>query len=463
MVQTKINAGFAGRLLAMRDQFKSGVTKGYAFRKEQLLNLKRSVLKYEEEINEALFLDLKKSKEETWATETGLLISEINTALKHLRQWMKPKRVRTNLLNLPSSSFILYEPLGVVLIIAPWNYPLQLLLIPLVGAIAAGNSAVLKGSEFSPATSAVIRKIIEEAFPEQYVFYVEGEGHVIVPELMSNFVFDHIFYTGSAATGRLIYKRAAEDLIPVTLELGGKSPCVVETDANLGVTARRIAMTKFSNAGQMCIAPDYLLVDQNVMDEFVSKFTSTVRKFFDDAENNSEYGKIINEKQFDRLINFLTQGEIIFGGKYDRSKLFIEPTIIANVSLDSDIMKEEIFGPILPVIGFSNAAEAKAIIEENPDPLAFYVYTSSAKKEKFWLENIAFGGGCVNNSSWHFTNHHLPFGGRGMSGIGRYHGRYTFETFSHAKSIMKTPTWFDPNLRYPPLKGKLKILKKIIR
>jgi aldehyde dehydrogenase (NAD+) len=332
-----------------------------------------------------------------------------------------------------------------------------------VGAIAAGNSVVLKSSEFSPATSAVMRKIIEEAFPEQYVFYGEGEGHLIVPELMSNFVFDHIFYTGSAATGKLIYKSAAENLIPVTLELGGKSPCVVESDANLGVAARRIAMTKFSNAGQMCIAPDYLLVHQNVMDEFVSKFTSTVRKFFDDAENNSEYGKIINEKQFDRLIKFLNQGEIIFGGKYDRSKLFIEPTIIANVSLDSDIMKEEIFGPILPVIGFSNAVDAKAIIEENPDPLAFYVYTSSAKKEKFWLENIPFGGGCVNNSSWHFTNHHLPFGGRGMSGMGRYHGRYTFETFSHAKSMMKTPTWFDPNVRYPPLKGKLKILKKIIR
>ncbi|HYK44707.1 MAG TPA: aldehyde dehydrogenase [Parafilimonas sp.] len=463
MVQTKLNTGLGGRLLAMRDQFRSGATRTYAFRKEQLLNLKRFLLKYEEEINEALFLDLKKSKEETWATETGLLMSEINTALKHLHQWMKPKRVRTNLLNLPSSSFILYEPLGVVMIIGPWNYPLQLLLIPLVGAIAAGNCAVLKGSEFSPATSAVIRKIIEKAFPEQYVLYVEGEGHVIVPELMSNFVFDHIFYTGSAATGKLIYKRAAENLIPVTLELGGKSPCVVESDANLGVAARRIAMTKFSNAGQMCIAPDYLLVHQNVMDEFVSTLTATVKQFFGDPPNSNEYGKIINEKQFDRLINFLNQGEIIFGGKYDKSKLFIEPTIFANVSLESDVMKEEIFGPILPLIGFSKAAEAKAIIEENPNPLAFYVYTSSARKEKFWLENISFGGGCVNNSSWHFTNHHLPFGGRGMSGIGRYHGRYTFETFSHAKSIMKTPTWFDPKLRYPPLKGKLEILKKLIR
>ena len=451
-------------LQSMRAYFKTGATRDYAFRKKQLLNLKRSVLNYEEDLYEALYSDLKKSREETWVTETGLLITEINTALKNLHAWMKPERAGTNLSNLPSSSFILREPLGAVLIIAPWNYPLQLLFVPLVGAIAAGNCVVLKPSEFAPATESVMKKIIEDVFAKDYIFYIEGEGHVVVPGMMNNFAFDHVFYTGSTATGKIIYKMAAENLVPVTLELGGKSPCVVESDANITVAAKRIAMTKFSNAGQMCVAPDYLLVHKTIKDEFLKALTSAITKFFsDNPETNYQYGKIINQKQFDRLLKYLQDGKIIFGGKYDREKLFVAPTILENVSSQDNVMKEEIFGPILPVIGYSTDEEAKAIIEQNPDPLAFYVYTSSETKEKYWLENIAFGGGCVNNSSWHFTNHHLPFGGRGVSGMGKYHGRYTFETFSHAKSIMKTPTWFDPAFRYPPLKGKLAIFKKLIR
>ena len=377
---------------------------------------------------------------------------------------MRRRKAGTNLLNLPSSSFVIPEPLGVVLIIGPWNYPLQLLFTPLVGAIAAGNCVVLKPSEFAPSTAAVIKKIIEDVFPRDYILYVEGEGAVVIPEMMNEFIFDHVFYTGSTATGKIIYKMAAENLVPVTLELGGKCPCIVEPDANLQVTAKRIAMTKFSNAGQMCVAPDYLLVHEKIKDEFLKIFRATIEKFYtNDAVNNDGYGKIINEKHFDRLVEYLDEGKIIYGGKSDRKKLFIEPTVLINILPDDVIMHHEIFGPILPVISFNNNEEARSIIQKNPNPLALYVYTSSKQKEDYWLKNIAFGGGCINNSSWHLTNHYLPFGGRGHSGIGRYHGKYSFETFSHFKAIMKTPTWFDPSLRYPPLKGKLNLFKKIVR
>ena len=301
-------------------------------------------------------------------------------------------------------------------------------------------------------------------FTKNYILYVEGEGAVVIPEMMNEFIFDHVFYTGSTATGKIIYKMAAENLVPVTLELGGKSPCIIESDANIKVAAKRIAMTKFSNAGQMCVAPDYLLVHETIKDEFLKILAATIEKFYtNDVAGNEAYAKIINEKQFDRLLQYLDEGKIIYGGKNDKDQLFIEPTVLTNISMDDTVMHDEIFGPILPVISFNNSEEAKSIIEKNPNPLALYVYTSSKQKENYWLKNIAFGGGCINNSSWHLTNHYLPFGGRGNSGIGKYHGKYSFETFSHFKAIMKTPTWFDPSLRYPPLKGKLNIFKKIVR
>jgi len=464
MIQTGSHINLVDGLHFMRNYFRTNVTKTYTFRKQQLNHLKSSILKHEEELYASLYADLKKNKEESWVTEIGFAVAEINAALKNLHAWMKPKKASTNLLNLPSKSFVVPEPLGVVLIIGPWNYPLQLLFTPLVGAIAAGNCVVLKPSEFAPATSCVMKKIIEDVFSKEYILYAEGEGPVVIPQMMNNFIFDHVFYTGSTATGKLIYKMAAENVVPVTLELGGKSPCIIENDANISVAAKRIAMTKFSNAGQMCVAPDYLLVHSKVKDQFVKALIATIEKFFTkDVINNNEYAKIINEKQFDRLIKYLDNGKIIYGGKYDREKLFIEPTIIENVSLNDAVMKEEIFGPILPVIAFNSEEEAKKIIEQNPNPLALYVYTSSKQKENYWLTNIEFGGGCINNSSWHLTNHYLPFGGRGFSGTGKYHGKYSFETFSHFKAIMKTPTWFDPALRYPPLKGKLKIFKRIIR
>jgi len=448
----------------MREFFDSGVTRSYQFRKEQLQKLKQTLLEHEQELYDALFADLKKSPEETWVTETGFLLAELNNTLKNFRRWMEPEQAATNLLNLPSSSYVIKEPLGTVLILGPWNYPLNLLFTPLVGALAAGNCVVLKPSEFAPATAAVMKKMIQENFPPDYILYVEGNGAEVVPQMMQNFVFDHVFYTGSTAVGKIIYKMAAENMVPVTLELGGKSPCIVESDANIKVAAKRIAMTKFSNAGQMCVAPDYVLVHESKKGELIEALKNTIVNFFGDKpEESYNYSKIINEKQFDRVVNYLSQGTIVTGGRTDKEKLFIEPTILTDISLDATVMKDEIFGPVLPVISFSTTEEAKAIICRNANPLAFYVFTSSKKKEKQWLESVAFGGGCVNNASWHLTNHNLPFGGKGFSGTGNYHGKYSFETFSHKKAIMKTPTWFDPAIKYPPFKGRLKLFKWIIR
>lgn len=452
------------QLLALRSFFETGATKPLSYRKQQLRKLKAAMDKYEQEIFQALYTDLKKSPEECWVTENGFVHSEISYALKHLEDWMQPERVSTNLLNLPSKSFIIPEPLGVVLIISPWNYPFQLLFTPLVGAIAAGNCVVLKSSEFAPATSALMQKLIGETFDPAYIFFTSGDGAVEIPQMMKNFIFDHVFYTGSTAVGKLIYQMAAENLVPATLELGGKSPCVVEEDADIKVAAKRIAMTKFSNAGQMCVAPDYVLVHQSRKEEFLNTVKKVIVDFFGvDPSASENYGRIINTKQFDRLLKYLNDGKIVHGGKADRNKLFLEPTLIDEPSVNSPIMTEEIFGPILPILGFTKKEEALQIISKNKNPLAFYVFTSSKSKEKQWLSAVPFGGGCVNNASWHLTNHHLPFGGRGYSGSGHYHGKFSFLTFSHRKSIMKTPTWFDPSIKYPPFKGKLKLFKWVIR
>jgi aldehyde dehydrogenase (NAD+) len=333
-----------------------------------------------------------------------------------------------------------------------------------VGAIAAGNCVVLKPSEFAPVTAAVMKKIIEENFSKDYILYVEGEGASVIPEMMNGFRFDHVFYTGSTHVGKQIYQMAASQLVPVTLELGGKSPCIVEQDANIKVAARRIAMTKFSNAGQMCVAPDYLLVHQSIKEELVGELTKTIPQFFsDDPSSSYNYGKIINEKQFRRLVNYLQQGKIVYGGRYNAATHYIEPTLVTDVDLDTAVMGEEIFGPVLPILSFNSFEEAKAVINRNPNPLAFYVFTQSKQKEQLWIGQVPFGGGCINNASWHLTNFNLPFGGRGNSGIGAYHGRYSFDVFSHQKAVMKTPAWFDPNIKYPPFKGKLSLFKKIIK
>jgi aldehyde dehydrogenase (NAD+) len=466
--ETDINknrsSSFVISLESLRNFFGSGETKSYPFRKEQLQKLKNAVLKHEQDLYDALYTDLKKNKEEAWVTEIGFLIAEINAALKNLRSWMKPVQAKTNLVNFPSSSFVLHEPLGVVLIIGPWNYPLQLLFTPLVGAIAAGNCAVLKSSEFAPATSHIMKQIIKEAFPKEYVLFVEGDGREVISQMMNDVVFDHIFYTGGTEVGKIIYQMAAKNLVPVTLELGGKSPCLVESDANIKVAARRIVVTKFSNAGQMCVTPDYVLVNASMKDKLIEELKKCIQQFYsEDPSTDYNYGKIINQKQFNRIVNYLKEGNIIYGGKYNESKLYIEPTLIHNVSLESPLMQEEIFGPILPIISFETKQDALNIISQNKNPLSCFVFTESKANEKFWLQHVAFGGGCINNASWHLTNHYLPFGGRGFSGIGNYHGKYSFETFSHKKAIMKTPTWFDPVIKYPPFKGKLKLFKWIVK
>jgi len=451
------------QLQGMRRFYATGATRSYAFRKQQLLMLKKAVEANEEAIYAALEADLHKSREECWVTENGFFLTELKDALANLKKWMEPEPVPTNLLNLPSSSKVLREPLGVVLIIGPWNYPFQLLFTPLIGALAAGNCVVLKPSEFAPATAKVMQQIIASCFPPEQVLYVPGDGATVIPEMMNHFTFDHVFYTGSTAVGKIIYKMAAEKLVPVTLELGGKSPVVVEADANIRVAAKRIAMPKYSNAGQMCVAPDYVLVHQSRQAELIQALQQVIPQFYGtDSAAAEGYGRIVNEKQFNRILGYLKDGTIVYGGQYNAAELYIAPTVMVDIAPDAPVMKEEIFGPILPVIPFNTMEEAQAIIAQNPNPLAFYVFTSSADKEKAWLEAVPAGGACVNTASLHLTNPNLPFGGRGFSGTGAYHGKYSFDTFSHKKAVMKTPTWFDPALKYPPFTGKLKLLKWLV-
>lgn len=457
-------ADLTSSLTQLRSYYKNQATRSYSFRKKQLQLLKQALLTNEKKIEQALYADLKKSAEETYATETGLILAEINFTLKNLRRWMQPRSAATNLVNFPSTSKIYRDPLGVVLIIAPWNYPLQLLLIPLAGAIAGGNCAVVKPSEFAPATSALAEQLITAIFPPEYVKVITGDGADVVPAMMKNFRFDYVFYTGSIPVGKLIYQMAAEKLVPVTLELGGKSPAVVCSDADISIAAKRIAFGKFINTGQTCIAPDYVLVHNEVKEKFLLRLREVVNKFYStDAAGNHEYGKIINEKRFDKLIGYMADGKIVSGGEHNREILFIAPTILQDVAVDAPVMQEEIFGPLLPVLGYSTREEAMSIVERNENPLAFYLFTDSKKEESEWLDKISFGGGCINNADWHFANHHLPFGGVGNSGMGMYHGRFTFETFTRAKPVLKTPTWFDPAFKYPPLKGKMKLFKWFIR
>lgn len=456
---------FSIDLHGMRQFFNTGQTFSYEFRKKQLELLKEMIESNEEAIFAALYKDLKNSKEEAYATETGLVVAEISYTLKRLQKWMKPKKVKTNFVNFPSSSRIYRDPLGVTLIIGSWNYPFQLTIAPLIGAIAGGNCAVLKPSEGAPATSAVITELIKKTFSPEYISVVEGDGSVVVPALMDSFRFDHIFYTGSGNVGKLIYQAAAKELIPVTLELGGKSPAIVEADADLKTTARRIVLGKFVNAGQTCVAPDYVLLHESVEEKLIGEIQKYTEEFFGKIpEESSDYGKIINENRFDALTAYLDDaGKIAFGGEHNREKLFIAPTLLTGVSMQDKIMQEEIFGPLLPVITYKEKEEALNIIRENEKPLSFYLFSGNKESIQWWMNRVSFGGGCINNTIWHLANPNLPFGGVGGSGIGNYHGKYSFETFTHAKSVLRTPVWFDPNMKYPPFKGKMKLLKMFIK
>lgn len=451
-------------LQLMRNYFETGVTKPYAFRKEQLQKLKAAVIKYDDALNDALYKDLRKSKEEIWLTETGMVLSEINFFLKHLEDLMRPQKVATNLINLPGKSYIVPEPLGMVLIIGPWNYPFQLLLMPLVGALAAGNCVVLKPSEFASATEKIMEQIITETFDIKYISYITGDGATVIPAMMQNFTFDHVFFTGGTAVGKKIYQMAAERLVPVTLELGGKSPCVITENANLKVSAKRIASVKFSNSGQMCIAPDYILIHQSIKEKFVAELIDSLQKFYGNHPVESyDFGRIINQKQFKRLMGYLNDADIVYGGAHNEELLYISPTIVQVSSIDATIMKEEIFGPILPIITYNTKEEALNIIRQNANPLAFYIFTDNKNEADEWLQNVPSGNAAVNTAAVFYMNKNLPFGGRGNSGIGRYHGRFSFETFSHQKAVLAKSSWPDFAVAYPSYKGKLGLLKKILK
>ncbi|MFP4095896.1 MAG: aldehyde dehydrogenase [Cyclobacteriaceae bacterium] len=454
------NAHFEGK----RAFFDSGATRPYRFRKQQLKKLKSAISTYEKDISKALFMDLGKPDFESYISEIAFMHVEIDHTLKHLRKWMRTKKVSTPLTIFPASSKIIREPLGVTLIIGAWNYPFQLLLAPLIGAIAGGNAAVIKPSELTPHTARVIETLIDETFDRDYISVVQGEGSEVVPALLDRHRFDHIFFTGSIPVGSKIAQQAAKKLTPVTLELGGKSPAIVDSSANLKIAARRIAWGKFYNAGQTCVSPDYLLVEENVKDAFVEKMKEVLQEFYGEGtENNKDYTRILNEKRFDTLTAFLKQGRIILGGQHDKEKLYIAPTLMDEVKLDSPVMQEEIFGPILPVITFRKYEEAVQIIRRNPHPLSLYLFTSDKSKEKLIMEGVQFGGGAINDTIAHLSNPELPFGGIGNSGMGRYHGKYSFDTFTHQKSVIKNITWFDNKLRYPPYSlGKRKLAKWFI-
>lgn len=450
---------------AMRRYFTSGHTRSVSFRKEMLQQLKICIQQNEQAIAKALFDDLHKSEAESYSTEIGFCYAEISHALKHTAQWMRPRAVKTPMALFPSSSKIIREPWGVSLIIAPWNYPFQLMIGPLIGAIAGGNCAVLKPSEFTPHTSAVIEKIISETFDKDYITVVQGDGAVVVPEIMKANRFDHVFFTGSISVGKSIAALAAEKLIPATLELGGKSPCIVDKNVDVKTAAARIVWGKFTNAGQTCVAPDYLLLHESRKIEFVNALNTKIKEFYsENPQRSNDYGRIVNEKRFFALKDYLKQGKIITGGETDEKEKYISPTLMEDCSPDAKMMKEEIFGPILPIITYTKKEEALEFILQNPNPLALYVFSTDKEFQKYFTENIPFGGGCINNTLVHLGNPELPFGGVGNSGSGQYHGQYSFETFTRPKAILKTANWIDPSAKYPPYtKWKLNLFKRLLR
>lgn len=435
--------------------FESGKTRDYAFRVTQLKQLRTVIKQHEQEILDALHADLRKPVFEAFTSEIGLVYDEIAFALTHLKTWMAPKKVKTPAVLFPTTSRILPEPKGTVLLIAPWNYPFMLLFSPLVGAIAAGNTVFLKPSELAPHTSALIEKMVSENFDPDLIHVVTGDGAEVVGGLMENIRFDHIFFTGSIPVGKIIAQAAAKTLIPVTLELGGKSPAIVDTEADIDTAAKHITWAKFFNAGQSCVSPDYVLVQENQKTKLLERILHYIPAFFGENPQQSEsYARIINHRRFDVLESYLTEGNILAGGHTDREDHYFAPTVMDNVSQDSRLMKEEIFGPILPILTWKTKQEAISVVKKNPQPLAFYIFTQNDKTADEFIQAIPFGGGCINNAMIHLANPSLPFGGVGSSGIGSYHGEESFRTFSHFKSVMKTKTFFDNPLRYPPYNNR---------
>jgi aldehyde dehydrogenase (NAD+) len=443
-----------------RQFFQTGKTKDVAFRISQLKILKQLVSENKEAIIQALKADLHKPEFESYATEIGVN-KEIDYALQHINNWTKPKKAAVPLDLFPYSAKIYPEPLGVVLIIGPWNYPFQLIISPLVGAIASGNCTIIKPSELAPHTSNLITELIKKYFSPEYITVIPGAVETSQQLLAEK--FDHIFFTGGTAIGKIVMEAAAKHLTPVTLELGGKSPCIIDTEINLEHTAKRIIWGKFINAGQTCIAPDYLLVNKQIKPNLVNALQKCLKEFYgENPVTSSDYARIIHQKHFDRLANLLKSGKIIVGGETKVEELYIAPTLLENVSLEDAVMQEEIFGPILPIIEYTDINEAISLINSRPKPLALYLFSHNKNLQKRILQETSSGGVCINDTVMQVAVSSLPFGGVGDSGIGSYHGKAGFDTFSHYKSVLQNSFPLDIDWRYAPYQGKLSLLKRII-
>jgi len=437
-------------LKAQQNFFATHQTKSLAFRIAQLKKLKGAIHTYEKKIAGALWKDLHKSYEEVYLTEISIVTQEIDNHLKHLKRWAAPRKVPTPLLIQPASSRIINEPLGVALIIAPWNYSFQLLFNPLVGAISAGCCAVLKPSELAPHIAAVMEELISATFDEQYIMLITGDQQTGEELLQQR--FDVIFFTGSTRVGKIVVKAAAEHLTPVILELGGKSPCIVDESANIDIAANRIAWGKTINAGQTCIAPDYLLVHESIKEKLINKIGSAIEAMHgSDMQASPYYPRIVNDRAFNRLHNLMQHGDIKWGGTTDKENRFIAPTILDGVHPQDPIMQEEIFGPLLPVITFSTLDEALGFINSQEKPLALYYFGKEAGAKKT-LSETSSGGACINDTLVHIANHYMPFGGVGGSGLGKYHGKDSYLAFSNQRAIVTTPTWIDLPFKYAPFK-----------
>lgn len=452
---------FGSLVLHQRQFFQSGKTRPLSFRLEALRKLQKAVRENESLISEAMKADLNKSPFETYMTETGMVLEEIRFHLKHLPKWIGRKSVRTPLSQFPARSFVEPEPYGTALILSPWNYPLQLCLMPVIGAISGGNCAVIKPSAYAPATGSMIAKIIGEAFGPEYLAVVEGgreENRALLEE-----VFDYIFFTGSVEAGKAVMEAASKNLTPVTLELGGKSPVIVDETANLKLAARRIAFGKILNAGQTCVAPDYLFIHHSVRDRFLEEYGNTLKEFFPEGRY-SEMPVIINEKHFQRVTRLMKGEKTVIGGETDESRRFIEPTVLTGITPDSPIMQEEIFGPVLPIMTYSKLEECIRFIRSRPRPLALYLFTENRSAERKILDHCSFGGGCINDTIIHLANPRMGFGGVGTSGMGSYHGKLSFDTFTHYRSIVKKSSRIDLPVRYHPYSERnFKLLRSLMK
>lgn len=433
-------------------------------RKKALTDLKLIIKKYENDIIDALYKDLGKSEFESYTTEVGFIYRSINHALKNINKWNKVKRVRNDIAQLPGKSYVYNAPYGSVLIIGPYNYPFQLTIEPLIGAIAGGNTAVIKPSEYTPNVESILVRIIKECFNSDYIDIIIGDYNVNSNLLDLN--FDYIFFTGSVNVGKIVMEKASKNLIPTTLELGGKSPAIVDKTAKLDIAAKRIVWGKFSNAGQTCVAPDYLLVHEDIYEEFMNKLKVTITEFYgSNIKDNKDFGRIVNSRHMNRLKNILDKDKekIVFGGNIDMDERYISPTILANVNYNDEVMKDEIFGPLMPIIKYNDLDDIKFYMNIYKKPLALYVFSENKSFSDYILKNFTFGGGCVNDTISHVASTNLPFGGVGTSGMGRYHGKSSFKTFTYEKAIVKRNSKIDIKLVFPPYKDKLKLIKKVMK